>query len=240
MKTEMILSLTLIVLLGSCGRKTEFLYNAYVLADSCAVTQGHYGDSVAAGKLAFMDMVRLEEEDHKSGRARIESSKGIRGWIDRIDISRVPPGWKEVAVDDYIVISLPMDRSFTHVKNDAGGADDGELTEFKFFNADYFINLVRTDEPFNDLVARARDNASRDGTGGVLREIAHGGLTGYFYYGQSDMDEMPALTWIIRGDGRISYIVHVMLQKEIRSEYYTIMARHILFSAKKKEPSVRK
>lgn len=230
MKNSIAVSIAIIALLSGNGcRKAEFAHNAYVLADTCVVTQGRYGDSAAAGKLVFMDSVRIEETDAAIGRARVESAKGVRGWMDLIGASRVPPRWKEVPIDDFIAISLPGDLNFSRVKNDAEGADDGELTEFKFFNADYFINLVRTDEPIDGLVERARE-----GAGGIPREITHGGLSGYFTRGKSDMDGMPELTWYIRGDGRRTYIFHVMLQKEGGNELYRLIAAHILLSARRK------
>ena len=235
MKNEIAVSIAVIALLfGNGCRKAEFAHNAYVLADTCVVTQGRYGDSAAAGKLVFMDAVRIEETDASVGRARVESAKGVRGWINIIDASRVPPRWKEVPIDDFIAISLPGDLNFSRVKNDAEDADDGELTEFKFFNADYFINLVRTDEPIDGLVERARESAAREGTGGIPREIAHGGLSGYISRGKSDMDGMPELTWYIRGDGRRTYIFHVMLQKEGGNELYRLIAAHILLSARRR------
>jgi len=226
--------IALAVFLASCGGKSDFQHNAYVLADSCTVRQERHAGSVKAGKLAFLEPVRIEETDVSAGTARIVSAKGVKGWISIMEASGVPPRWRDTAIDDFIVISLPGDIQFTHVKNDAGDGE-GELTEFKFFNADYFINLVRTSEPWEELVARGRETASRRGDAGVTPgEITLGGLTGYFYPGSSDHDGMPALTWIIRGHDGISYIFHVTLQREGRGEHYGLTARHIIFSARRK------
>lgn len=223
----------IVMLILSCGRKGDIAHDAYVLADSAVVTREAGKASARAGALAFLDGVRFVSLDEASGRARVESGKGITGWIDLASTSRVPADWKEERIDGFISIYLPPDQRLKAMKSgDDNG--EGEVTEYKFFNEYYFINVAHNRESYADAVAQARESAAHAGSGAGMKEISLNGLEGVFHAEQADADGMTCLTWIIRGAGNDSYIFSVILQKEKAGGDYALTARRILFSAKKK------
>jgi len=218
------------LLILSCGRRGDIAHDAYVLADNAGVTREAGKTSARAGALVFLDGVRFVSVDDASGRARVESGKGIAGWIDLAATSRVPAAWKEERIDGFISIYLPPDQRLKAMKS---GAEPGEsdVTEYKFFNENYFINVAHNGEPYSDAVAQARESAAHAGMKSGMKEISLNGLEGVFHAGQADVDGMACISWIIRGGKNDSYIFTVILQKEKAGSDYELTARRILFSA---------
>ncbi len=232
-KAAFLILFAIAMLLASCARKTDFQHNAYIIAGSCKMRQSRLAGSSPTGTLPFLEPVRIEETDSSSGLARIVTAKGAKGWIPLLETSMVSPRWKEIVIDDFLAISLPNDSVFQHMKNESGDGE-GELTEFKFYNTDYFINIARTAEPWDELLARGKESAVRGCNHCTPGEISLGGLTGYYYRGSSEHDGMPVITCLIRGRGGVSYIFNVILMNDERGESYGLTGRHILFSARRR------
>ena len=215
----------------SCGRKGDFAHDAYILEDNVVVTREAGKASVRTGTLGFLDGVRFVAVDKAIGKVRVESVKGIAGWIDLKGTSQVPADWKEVIIDDYISIHLPPGETFKTMKNEPD-PEEGGLTEYKFFNENYFINMVHSEEHYSESVSQAKTVAAQSGDGSVARDLLLNGLEGVFHVAPADVEGMTVITWTIRGKKNDSYIFSVIMQKERAGGEYEVTARRILFSAR--------
>ncbi len=229
----MILPVIICIFSGPGCRKTERMsFDAIVIENNITVTANPGKDAQKAGTLEFFNGIKILQK--KGGRVLVKSSSGITGWIDLGAVSSVPADWKEIVIDECITISLPPEQLFKTMNNDPD-PEEGGLTEHKFFNENYFINMVHSDENYSESVSQAKTGAAQSGDGSTPRELVLNGLEGVFHEAPADVEGMTVITWTIRGKKNDSYIFSVIIQKERAGGEYEMTARKILFSARARQ-----